>query len=178
MPRIDRDRVVVTRDRLGETPSPDSLTAALYMRVGEIRLQGDEIVVAGQRFVVPPQRGKHEPGRCGRNGLRIDRESLPQQALRRLGMAELLLGHAEHMQRVGLVWTFFQNLFVPGLSFGEISELMVRFRSGEQDRDAVILPIGWRRTKTLQWLTYPFSTFLPRGVWETAWLTGGRLAAG
>jgi hypothetical protein len=116
------------------------------MRVGEIRLHGDEIVEAGQGLVLPLQRDKQDAERvASRNRLPVDQEGTPEQALRRTGIAASVLARSEHMQRIEMVRIFFQDLFVPGLSFGEISMPLVGCRQSEQERDAVILPIGRRR---------------------------------
>jgi len=113
------------------------------MRVDVIRFQRDEIVIAGQSLIRPLQRGKcdgESVASCGR--LRVDRDGPPQEALRGLGIAALVLGHCEHMQRVEVAWALFQDLFVPGLGFGKIAEPVVRDRPGKQVCDLVNLPIG------------------------------------
>ena len=48
-----------------------------------------------------------------------------------------------------MVRVFFQDPFVPGLSFGKISVPMVRCRQGEQKGYAVTLPVDRRRAQSL-----------------------------
>jgi hypothetical protein len=114
------------------------------------------------------QRGKHNAqSASGRSRLRVKQEGPPEQALRRQGIAVLVLGHREHMKSLEVVWALLKDFFVPGLSFGKLTDPVERRRPSEQDRYVVTLPIGWRRTKSLQLLTHLLGLFLPRGEAST-----------
>src|SRR5580704_13481807 len=106
------------------------------MRVGEIRLHADEIVEAGQGLVLPLQRDKQDAERvASRNRLPVDQQGPPEQALRSNGITASVLARSEHMQRIEMVRILFQDPFVAGLSFGEISMPLVGCRQGEQESD-------------------------------------------
>jgi hypothetical protein len=79
--------------------------------------------------------------------------------LRRLGIAALVFGHSEHIQSVELFWALFQNLLIPGLSFGKIAGPVICDRSSEQVCDIVTLPIGGHCAENLQLLTHASITF-------------------
>jgi len=96
MTRIDRDRLVEARCRLDETPEPQQQVAAVKVRLGEIRLHDDQVVEASQSLIRPLQRAQHDAQvapSLGRS--RINQESPPEQALRRRGIAGLVLADAE-----------------------------------------------------------------------------------
>jgi hypothetical protein len=75
-----------------------------------------------------------------------------------LGIAALVLGHAKHMESVEVVWMFFQDFYVTGLSLGDISGMMARARPGEQVGDVVTYRGGRIRVK-LRLLIHPAVTF-------------------
>jgi hypothetical protein len=103
------------------------------MRVGEIRRQRDQIVIAGQRLVVALQRVKDDAeGKPGRGRRWIELQTVPQQPFRRCRVAELVLGYAEHMQRVEMIGMFLQDFDVTRLRLGQVPGAVERARLGEQ----------------------------------------------
>jgi hypothetical protein len=55
--------------------------------------------------------------------------------------------HAEHMEGIEVVCALFQDLPVPDLSFGNVTETLACQRPREQGRDVVMLPNCGRRAE-------------------------------
>jgi hypothetical protein len=119
-PRIDRDHPVETRDRVREALQARQRIAARVIGVGEIRLQGDGVVAVGQGLVRSLQRHQHG-GQIGMSfgRSRVDQQGPPERLCRSLGVAALVFGQAEQLQRIEMVRAFFQDPPVGGLRIGK-----------------------------------------------------------
>ena len=119
------------------------------MRIGKVRLHGNQLIEAGQGLILPLQRRKHDAELVtSRSRLRIGQQGAPESALRRRIIAALMFANAEQMQRIEMVRELFQDLFVPGLSFGKITCPVECQCPGELARDVAILAGCWRRAES------------------------------
>jgi hypothetical protein len=93
------------------------------VRVGEVRLESDGLVAAGEGLIRPLQHHEHGPEiGMNRGRLRVEQQRRLEEARRGFVVTAVMFAESEKMQRIEVVWTLFQDLFVSGPRIGKLTQ--------------------------------------------------------